>query len=331
MGACPYCCNARAALTRAPRRTTVAPLARLSRPLSRPVSGRPSVRPDARPIQRTTSTRAYATAIHDDGFLHSDDGHAHGRHRPREHGSDGRGEMAHHTWPASPNPTPYEIFGQHKTAAYQKKRFYALAKQYHPDMHHGTPAHVKGLSPAVRLERYRLIVAANDILSHAGRRRMYDLYGQGWASPGDQGKMKAGGEYDHTWRQRKGSAAYNATWEDWERWRQENGAGPSGDAAGAKQTEQFMSNGGFAVVVLVLVFLGGYGQMTRASSHGASILARRDEHDAAISSTLQSQQAAIAPLSRAGRVDSFLERREGWGTYETAGLLAQSDARRRGS
>lgn len=89
-----------------------------------------------------------------------------------------------------------------------------------------------------------------------------------------------------------------------------------------------MSNGGFAVIVLVLVCIGGWGQMTRANSNGASILAMRDENHAAISSTLQSQQAAIAPLSREGRVDSFLERREGWSTYET-GLMAQSSERRR--
>lgn len=265
--------------------------------------------------------------------MHGNDGHNHNHDRRQSRDRDDSsqsnpnpGNIAHHTWPASPNPTPYEIFGQHKTAAYQKKRFYALAKQYHPDMHHCAPEHLRGLSPEERTERYRLIVAANEILSHASKRRMYDLNGAGWEVKSKVQTPTRG--YDPLWRQRQGSAAYNATWEDWERWRQENGGGASGDNASAKQSEQFMSNGGFAVVVLVMVFLGGYGQMTRASSNGASILAMRDENDAAISSQLQSQQAAIAPLSREGRVDSFLERREGWSTYETSGLIARASSRR---
>ncbi|KAL1900535.1 J domain-containing protein 1 [Sporothrix stenoceras] len=327
MGACPCC--ARLALTRSSRRAVAPPSALLSRPISRTFSSRPfsrrqALRSEACPlVQRPTPARTYATAVHDDGFLH-------GRSRDSGHHSDSN-NIAHHTWPASPNPTPYEIFGQHKTATYQKKRFYALAKQYHPDMHHCAPEHLKGLSAAVRLERYRLIVAANDILSHTGRRRMYDLYGQGWTARDQNRSAEAsayGRQQDRMWRQRKGSAAYNATWEDWERWRQENGGGASGDDSTAKQTEQFMSNGGFAVIVLVMVFLGGWGQMTRANSNGASILAMRDENHAAISSTLQSQQEAIAPLSREGRVHSFVERREGWSTYET-GLMAQAAERRR--
>lgn len=332
VGACP-CCSGRYVFARPllPRRAAVAPLSR-----------RPTAKATARwspGAPRTGPFRAFATAIHDDEFLKhnshdagSTTGHApetnarghRGRRQRRDRDRDREHHHVVHVWPASANPTPYEIFGQPKSAAYQKKRFYDLVKQYHPDMYHAAaPSHLRGLSTAVLLERYRLIVAANDILSHTGRRRMYDLYGMGWEQhqPGGGGadghkNSNISPQAERAWRTRPGHAAYNATWEDWERWRQENGSEPTGDSSGAKQAEQFMSNGGFAVVVLVLVFLGGWGQLTRASTNGASMLAMRDQHHEAISSALREQQTAIAPLNRQDRVGSFLERREGWG-YET--------------
>ncbi|CAK7199780.1 J domain-containing protein 1 [Sporothrix eucalyptigena] len=261
------------------------------------------------------SPRSFATAVHDDGFLkqngeHTHDQH-HGRRRPRD-----QLHHHHHVWPASANPTPYEILGLAKNAAYQKKIFYALAKQYHPDLHHAAPDHLQGLSSKERLERYRLIVAANDLLSHTGRRRMYDVYGMGWTPTNVADKAEKARHYDREWRTRKDTSAYNATWEDWERWRQENGGGASGDGANAKQAEQFMSNGGFAVVVLIMVCIGGWGQMARATSHGASILEMRDQNHKAISNTLRDRQTQDAPLSRQDRVGSFLERREGWSGYD---------------
>ncbi|CAK7214065.1 J domain-containing protein 1 [Sporothrix curviconia] len=297
-------------------------MAPLGRPLTRSFSRRPKLtaaktaaKTPVAPL-RTAAARTFATAAHnhDDLFKH---GHNGDRHEHDEH----RGRRRHdphshhsHTWPACKNPTPYEVLGLHKTAAYQKKRFYALAKQYHPDLHHCTPAHLQGLTPAERLERYRLLVAANELLSHTGRRRMYDLYGQGWAP--FKAAVTITKREDREWRTRRGTAAYNATWEDWERWRQENGGGASGDGAGAKQTEQFMSNGGFAVVVLVLVCIGGWGQMTRAGNNGASILEMREQQHRAVSGALRDRQKSDAPLSRKDRVGSFLERREGCYGYD---------------
>src|SRR6187402_3852458 len=71
-------------------------------------------------------------------------------------------------WPemtsANSLPTPYQIFNQNKGSPYSKRRFYELVKLYHPDRHdHDTISH--SLSYATKLERYRLVVAANDILS----------------------------------------------------------------------------------------------------------------------------------------------------------------------
>ncbi|KAK4909169.1 J domain-containing protein 1, partial [Elasticomyces elasticus] len=94
------------------------------------------------------------------------------------------------TWPAPPHghvyPTPYQIFALEKSAPYSKARFYELVKLYHPDRNHcsSTPApaptHPERLSHKVKIERYRLIVAAHTILSDPARRSAYDRFGAGW-------------------------------------------------------------------------------------------------------------------------------------------------------
>ncbi|KAK3939221.1 hypothetical protein QBC46DRAFT_388488, partial [Diplogelasinospora grovesii] len=117
-------------------------------------------------------------------------------------------------WPASPNPTPYEIFDQPKNDAYCKARFYELVKLYHPDRRHHT-SH-DGIPHLTKLERYRLVVLANDILSDPERRRLYDRYGAGWGSQPDMRSSYR--KADRTWRQEPGNPSMNATWEDWERW-----------------------------------------------------------------------------------------------------------------
>ena len=325
--ACPLC-RAHSALTRSPPRT---PAAALSRRLATRATARPAARPApklalrgvsvaiaqslvlciAKEAPRSAPLKTYATAAHD------------GEPARRRHNSSTTPAFSHN-WPTARYPTPYEIFDQPKGSPYQKKRFYALAKLYHPDLHHNVPAHMRGLSPAVLIARYRLIVAANNVLCDPQRRKRYDRLGLGWEehegpapySAGYAGKTPAEQEKERqqavwakhsNWRTRPGSAANNATWEDWERWRQDNGF-----EAKAKQEEQFMSNGGFALVVLVLVFLGGWGQLTRAGSSGTHLVAAHYENNQHISTTLRGQQAARAPMSRQDRVGSFLERRDGW-------------------
>ncbi|EPE05181.1 hsp40 co-chaperone [Ophiostoma piceae UAMH 11346] len=326
--ACPYC-RAHNALTRSPPRK---PAAALSRRLTTRATARPAARPappklalrgmsivtanspilcTAKTVLRSAPLKTYATAAHDDELAR------------RRHDSSANPTFSHN-WPKARHPTPYEIFDQPKGSPYQKKRFYALAKLYHPDLHHNVPAHMRGLTPAVLIARYRLIVAANNVLSDPQRRKRYDRLGLGWEehegspsysagyagkTPAEQEKerQRAVWEKHNNWRTRPGSAANNATWEDWERWRQDNGF-----EAKDKQEEQFMSNGGFALVVLVLVFLGGWGQVTRAGSSGTNLVAAQYQNNQHISTTLRGQQTASAPLSRQDRVGSFLERRDGW-------------------
>lgn len=233
---------------------------------------------------------------------------------PRDDGTGGRNGLP---WPISPNPTPYEIFSQTREAPYQKTQFYHLVKLYHPDRHHHVSGlshghghgHGHGLSTATMLERYRLIVAANNILSDPAKRRAYDLYGTGWAGQADMHSPYRGA--DQSWRSRPGSAANNATWEDWERWHDERSRGSRG-SRGEKQVQQFMSNGGFAVIVIFFIVLGGIAQVTRAGSTSLTMQEMQDQQHKMISRKLMSQQAGHAPLSRKDRVWSFLERREGW-------------------
>lgn len=79
-----------------------------------------------------------------------------------------------HRWPKVSNPTPYEILGLPPTASSTeiKKRYYELVKKYHPDSRIGSVE-----AENERLRRFRQIVQANEMLSTARTRRMYDKEG----------------------------------------------------------------------------------------------------------------------------------------------------------
>lgn len=242
--------------------------------------------------------RRYATASHPD--------HRHPRPRYKRDGSQ-RESHDHTNWPTAQDPTPYEIFDQQKSAPYSKAKFYELVKLYHPDRHHHT-AH-QGLAHATKLERYRLVIAANHILCDPAKRRAYDLYGAGWGGKDDMHNDYRAAE--RSWRQQPGSAANNATWEDWEQWYQQRD--------GKKQEPLYMSNGGFVVVIVMFVLIGGWGQATRAGSHSLYIVEMEDKKQNHISAEMKKRQNESSMLTREGRVESFLRQREGWG-YESAGV-----------
>ncbi|KAK0729495.1 hypothetical protein B0H67DRAFT_445834, partial [Lasiosphaeris hirsuta] len=210
-------------------------------------------------------------------------------------------------WPVSPYPTPYEIFDQSKTAPYSKGRFYELVKQYHPDRHHQT-SH-DGIPHQTKLERYRLIVAANNILSDPERRRLYDRYGTGWEGETANIRTRCRAA-DKAWRQQPGNASMNATWEDWERWHDRR--------EGKKQEPLYMSNAGVVGIIALFALIGGYGHVSRAGTHSATLLDMRDHQQASISKIMQERQSQMAGLDKRGRVEVFLKQREGWG-YDLPG------------
>ncbi|KAI5920103.1 hypothetical protein F4810DRAFT_448734 [Camillea tinctor] len=232
--------------------------------------------------QTRRGTRTYATLPHDHAGKPSD--------------------PAPHSWPSSRDPTPYEIFGQEKNAPYSKSKFYELVKIYHPDRHQHHADQV--LSHSARLHRYRMVVAANEILSDPVKRREYNLYGAGW---GERRSMQ--NDYrkaDRSWREEPGNASMNATWEDWERWYEER------DGGGRKQQPVYMSNALFVGVLCMFVAVGSMGQARRASTSSMNLVEMRDQKHKVIDRNMRQRQLDQALLNRHERVEIFLREREGW-------------------
>ncbi|KAL1847392.1 hypothetical protein VTK73DRAFT_10369 [Phialemonium thermophilum] len=243
--------------------------------------------------RRPASRRRYAT-VHD-----IPDHKKHGA--GKEKGADASAKQRHHLhWPTSPNPTPYDVFNLSKGAAYDKARFYDLVKIYHPDrrIHNsddGIPHHTK-------LERYRLVIAANHILSDPVKRRQYDLYGAGWNGQADMQNTYRSADRD--WRRQPGNPSMNGTWEDWERWHKERN--------GEKQEPVFMSNAVFAAVLTFSVLVAGWGYATSAGSSGMTLMDMRQQHEAAINRELRRRYAENMELSRRDRVENFVRHRDSW-------------------
>ncbi|KAI0121789.1 hypothetical protein F4814DRAFT_406579 [Daldinia grandis] len=238
-------------------------------------------------------------------------GHVSSRRRCYATASDGPEKSAasvnEHAWPESLHPTPYEIFDQQKNTPYSKTKFYELVKLYHPDRHHHMPAH--RLSHSARLERYRLVVAANQILSDPSKRRAYDLYGAGWSGMRSMENLYR--STDRSWRDVPGNPSMNATWEDWEQWYNER------DGKKAKQGPVYMSNQLFAAVLCIFVVIGSVGQARRANSNTTNFVEMREQSHGTISHDMRQRQTEQATLNRHERVESFLRQREGWALAAT--------------
>ncbi|KHN97155.1 Heat shock protein DnaJ [Metarhizium album ARSEF 1941] len=205
------------------------------------------------------------------------------------------------SWPRSPHPTPYEIFGMQRGAPYTKRRFYQLVKLYHPDTRDADslPAPSQQLSHAARLERYHLVVAANDLLSDPSKRRLYDHHGIGWTGGQRVPDLR---EADRTWRHQPGNASRNATWEDWEQWRNERNGKPSEPV--------YMSNGTFAALVVCMCMIGALAQMSRAEAAGEQHVDFAQQKDWAIGQKMRESTMASAGRTKDERVDTFLRDRE---------------------
>ena len=190
-------------------------------------------------------------------------------------------QSGHLSWPeltpATAIPTPYQIFHLDKNAIYSKQRFYELVKVYHPDRHlsEPSPSEITSLSSEVRIERYRLIVAANDILSDPVKRSAYDRYGSGW---GEVTRENSRPRYNSSYRHHtKWSGFYaddspmkNATWEDWERWYQRR------DRENQREPVYF-SHGTFLSMAIALASLVG---ILQAKHMGATSFAPRSHVEA---------------------------------------------------
>ncbi|ROT38396.1 hypothetical protein SODALDRAFT_332969 [Sodiomyces alkalinus F11] len=225
-------------------------------------------------------------------------------------------------WPSHPNPTPYDIFALDRSTPYTKARFYDLVKLYHPDRHGHTQIHSHShphshphththaqspLSSATRLERYRLVILANDILSDPAKRRAYDACGAGWTHHHERDAVR-----DRTWRHHPDSAAHNATWEDWERWHARRRNGEEGGDKQQQQQPVFMSNAHFVALVLAAIAVGSALQASRARESATAVLGRREAIESEIGYTLARQKAERSGQGREERIERFLRDRENW-------------------
>ena len=213
-------------------------------------------------------------------------------------------------WPTQSRCTPYEILEQSRHGPYNKRRFHELVMVYHPDRWlHGT---YHGIPKATRVERYRMIVAANAILSDPIKRRAYDTYGVGWeadrpgaASPGngDFGSYTqptpSHGDRPRPW-QHHGSRM-NATWEDWEAM---GNPQPTGS-----QRPLFFRNEYFAVMLALVSALSSIVVFTHVSTKAKISVQQRNKVHRALLADLQGRRDWAACTEREYLVDAFLLRR----------------------
>ncbi|KAF1920462.1 hypothetical protein BDU57DRAFT_15920 [Ampelomyces quisqualis] len=223
---------------------------------------------------------------------------------PQPHHDDA--ELLH--WPEAitphQTPTPYQILKCRRGELYTKQRFYALVKLYHPDRcHAGSP--VAELPLHVRLERYRLLVAAHDILSDIEKRKAYDTWGHGWAGHHRTPSSPAAREWDFDRRRWATDPRNNATWEDWERWRHDN----AGEADSNSEMVQ-LSNFAFISLILAFISIGGVIQGTRFSTFNSSVIERRDQIHREASTTLRRSMNATASGDHDKQIRNFLDHRE---------------------
>ncbi|KAI5285590.1 hypothetical protein KEM55_000598, partial [Ascosphaera atra] len=132
------------------------------------------------------------------------------------------------------------------------RRYFELVKLYHPDLPcNGHPA-CKGLTETERAHRYRLVVAAHEILSDPVKRSAFDRFGDHW-----YGRPELFGINSKRWhaKHRRANAPdpsvyRNATWEDWEKYYQRRSGNPPNEATRASK-ESFAS-----LVIMVALLIG---------------------------------------------------------------------------
>ena len=226
-------------------------------------------------------------------------------------------------WPGpkahSTTPTPYEIFELDRGAVYSKRKFYELVKIYHPDRNSHDGSSGLGITHVEMLERYRLVVLANEILSDPVKRRAYDSYGAGWNEVhGGRGRTSTRhtrGYYSATGDKPYGhgvgcdsSPFSNATWEDWERWYR-RAQGPTKQQA---YQGNYINPNAFASFVILMAVVTGIAQATRAGQYSGSLDEKAKECTAEASRFLTSRVEHYNEnkLSSSGRIKHFLEKRD---------------------
>lgn len=217
-------------------------------------------------------------------------------------------------WPevtsANATPTPYQIFNQKKGAPYSKQRFYELVKIYHPDRHDYSSCCGDEISNATKLERYRLVVAANNLLSDPVKRGAYDAYGAGWQGtpdilrPGDGSTPNGSWATPYSgkgWDGGPGGPSHNATWEDWEKWYNKD----------EKQEPIYFSNSTFLILIFMFGAIGFIGQSRRLDNFSIGLTHQIDALQNDMGKELiRRRREASMHGSKDERVQEFLKARD---------------------
>ncbi|EED19447.1 Hsp40 co-chaperone Jid1, putative [Talaromyces stipitatus ATCC 10500] len=210
-----------------------------------------------------------------------------------------------HQWPTTPSFTPYEVLRQEPAAPYSKRYYYELVKIYHPDLQNEDRTTLKNVSEEVRLQRYRLVVAAHEILSNPKKRAAYDRDGSGWHTHPDHPDSKLSPKTYACSADADSSIFNNGTWEDWERYRNRNNP---------KQV-QMVSHGTFISFIVLLVLFGGFAQASWITQTQLGLDQRVQEMNAKSARLLAKRRQQTDELkSREHRVQSFLMRRDPTGS-----------------
>lgn len=191
---------------------------------------------------------------------------------------------------------------------------------YHPDRNTKSGDQIP---QAVKIERYRMIVAAHNILSDPTKRSAYDRFGAGWNGKAEVGGRETWyqpspfhrpGPFSHSWTRPDDPIWRNATWEDWERfWAQrakENGT----TAEGVRQPNRsglYLQNSYFLLLVMMLALMGSTANYSRAQDAGQYYVEQRDiVHDRAAKDLRRVKQEASRTGNRQDRVEWFVRNRE---------------------
>lgn len=261
-------------------------------------------------------------------------------------------------------PTPYQIFNQARDEPYSKRRFYELVKIYHPDRNSSissSSASATSINSQTHLERYRLVIAANAILSDPSKRSAYDHSGYGWSEflsdvSNDHSTRSRYTTY-HRWKtdtvNRFGwniddDPMYNATWEDWERWYERQRrhyhtytrtssssarAAPWSSAtffssASSAPSGLYASNAIFLSVVALLATLGGIGQATRANNASVSRSERIQAQSEKVSRNLMSARddalESAGSTTKGDRIRRWVRERDEYGEGEIDGRTSRA-------
>jgi len=221
-------------------------------------------------------------------------------------------------WPApkttSAIPTPYEIFELPKGGTYSKHKFYELVKIYHPDRSGLEGTWCGGISHIEKLERYRLVVLAHEILSDPIKRKAYDSYGTGWGSHERQSTKHSRGYYSTSAGKPFGfgpgydnSPFGNATWEDWERWYRRSEPSRKQAYGG-----NYINPNAFASFVILMAVITGVAQATRAGQYSGNLEEKANAFTEETSRFLTSRasQYSQSKLTSHDRIKHFLEKRD---------------------